>query len=122
MHPVCNKTAKNVAKKFNLCPECKALCLWQIQHNTSLSTTHHIIKRGGGSIMLWICLSSAKTREFLRIKRNGMELSTGNILEENMVQFAFQLTLGDKFTFQQGNNLKLKVNYTVNWSCLPRQH
>jgi hypothetical protein len=31
--------------------------------------------------------------------------STGKILEENLVQSAFQQILGDKFTFQQDNNL-----------------
>ena len=34
-----------------------------------------------------------------------MELSTGKILEENLVQSAFHQTLGDEFTFQQYNNL-----------------
>ena len=40
------------------------------------------------------------------IKRNGIDLSTGKILEENLVQSAFQKTLGDKFTIQLDNNLK----------------
>ena len=63
--------------------------------------------------MLWVCLSSARTREFLGIKRNIIELRTGKILEENLVQSAFQQTLGDKFTFQQDNNLKHKAKYTL---------
>ena len=37
-----------------------------------------------------------------------MELSTGKILEENLVQ-----TLGDTFTFQQYNYLKPKAKYTL---------
>ena len=45
---------------------------------------------------------------FVRIKINGIKLSTGNILEENLVQSAFQQTLGDKCTFQQDNNRKQK--------------
>ena len=81
--------------------------------NTSLSTTLHIFKHGGGSNMLWVCLSSAMTREFFRIKGNVIELSTGKILEENLVQSAFQHTLGDKFTFQQDNYLKHQANYTL---------
>jgi hypothetical protein len=40
-------------------------------------------------------------------------LSTGTILEENLVQSAFYKTLGDKFTFQQDNNLKHKATSTV---------
>jgi hypothetical protein len=63
--------------------------------------------------MLWVFLSSARTREFFRIKINGIELSTGKILEENLVQSAYQQTLGDKFTFQQDNNTKHKAKSTL---------
>ena len=42
-----------------------------------------------------------------------MELRTGKILEENLVQSAFHQTLGDEFTFQQDNNLKHKVKFTL---------
>ena len=34
---------------------------------------------------------------FFRIKRNGIALNPGKILEENLVQSASQQTLGDKF-------------------------
>ena len=63
--------------------------------------------------MLWVCLSSARTMEFFRIKINGIGLSTGKVLEEDLVQSAFQQTLGDKSTFQQDNNLKCKAKYTL---------
>jgi hypothetical protein len=63
--------------------------------------------------MLWVCLSSARTRELFRGIKKGLELSTGKILEENLVQSAFRQTLGDKFTFQQVNNLKLKAKFTL---------
>ena len=53
-----------------------------------------------------------RTAEFFRVSRNGMELSTGNILEENLVHSAFYQTLGDEFTFQQNNNLKQGKIYT----------
>uniref|UniRef100_A0AAZ3RN12 Uncharacterized protein n=1 Tax=Oncorhynchus tshawytscha TaxID=74940 RepID=A0AAZ3RN12_ONCTS len=48
-------------------------------------------------------------RIHFRINRNGIELRTGKILEENLVQSAFHQTLGDNFTFQQDNNLKHKA-------------
>ena len=60
----------------------------------------------------------------LRYKINGIELSTGKILEENLVQSAFKQTLGDKFTFQQDNNLKTQgqiytgVAYQDEWMFL----
>jgi hypothetical protein len=47
----------------------------------------------------------------LRIRRNGIELSTGKIQEEHLVQSARRL--GDKFPFQQDNNLKHKAKYTL---------
>jgi hypothetical protein len=53
-----------------------------------------MFKHGGGCIMLWVCFSSARTREFCRIKINRIELSTAKILEENLVSSAFQQTLG----------------------------
>ena len=63
--------------------------------------------------MLWVCLSSARTREFFRIKINGIELGTGKILEENLVQSALgDNALGDKVTFQQDNNLKHSQIFT----------
>ena len=62
--------------------------------------------------MLWVCLSSARTREFFKMIRNKIELNTGKILEENLIQSAFQQTLEDKFTFQQDNYLNHKAKYT----------
>ena len=50
---------------------------------------------------------------FFRVKRNRIELSRGKLLQENFVQSAFQQTLGDKFTFQQNNNLKHKAKHTL---------
>ena len=64
--------------------------------------------------MLWVCFSSLRTGEVFRIKKNRMELSTDKILEEDLVQSAFQQTLGDEFTFQQDKNLKYKAKYTLN--------
>ena len=63
--------------------------------------------------MLWACLSLARTREFFRIKINRIELNAGKILEENLVESAFQQTLGDTCTIQQENNQKHKAKYTL---------
>jgi hypothetical protein len=67
--------------------------------NTSLNTPLRIFKHGYGCIMLWVCLSTARTTDFLGwIKINEKELSTNRILEENLVLSAFQKRLGDKFS------------------------
>ena len=42
-----------------------------------------------------------------------MELSTGKILEKNLVRSAFHQTLVDEFTLQQDNNLKHKPKSTL---------
>uniref|UniRef100_A0AAZ3NX94 Uncharacterized protein n=1 Tax=Oncorhynchus tshawytscha TaxID=74940 RepID=A0AAZ3NX94_ONCTS len=42
-----------------------------------------------------------------------MELSTGQILEENLVESAFHQILGDVFISQQDNNLKHKARSTL---------
>ena len=47
------------------------------------------------------------------ITRKGIDLSTGKVLEENLVQSVFQQKLGDEFTFQQDINLKHKVKSTL---------
>ena len=46
-------------------------------------------------------------------RKINIELSTGKIQQENLVQSAFQQTLGDKFTLQQDNYLKHKTKYTL---------
>jgi hypothetical protein len=55
-------------QKCTFCPEYKALCLGQIQHNT-LSTTHYIFKHAGDCIILWVCLPSAGTGGFFWDKK-----------------------------------------------------
>jgi hypothetical protein len=82
-----------VAKKCTLCPEYKDLCLGQIQDNTSLSTTLHIFKHGGGFVILWVCLSSARTMEFFGIKRNRVKLNTGRILAKNWIHYQNKIVL-----------------------------
>ena len=46
-------------------------------------------------------------------KIHRMELSTGKILEESLVQSAFHQTTGAEFTCQQDNNLKHKAKSTL---------
>jgi hypothetical protein len=60
--------------------------------------------------MLWVCLSSARTKEFFRMRRNWIELKHR---QNSKGKPASQQTLGDKFTFQQDNNLKHKGTYTL---------
>jgi hypothetical protein len=86
-----------------------------VTHNTSLSNCLLIFKLSGGYIMVLVCLTSAPTGEYFRIKINGMEPSTGNILEGNLLQSALHQTLGEEFPLQQNNNLQQKAKPTLEW-------
>uniref|UniRef100_A0AAZ3QV01 Transposase Tc1-like domain-containing protein n=1 Tax=Oncorhynchus tshawytscha TaxID=74940 RepID=A0AAZ3QV01_ONCTS len=59
------------------------------------------VKHGGDSIMLWGCLSAARTGTLVRIdaKMNGAKYR--EILFENLLQNPQDLRLGQRFTFQQ---------------------
>ena len=52
------------------------------------------------------------TGEFFQIKY----VWNGAKHRQHLVQFAFQQTLGDEFTFQQGNNLKHEAFLVSNYS------
>jgi hypothetical protein len=58
------------------------------------------VKHGGVSIMLWGCFPAAVTGRLVRIeaKRNGTKYR--EILDENLLQSAQDLRLGQSFTFQ----------------------
>ena len=92
--------------KITFPPEYKVLCLGQIQYNTLLSTSivvaHHVM-----SMLViiedWGVFQDKKT--------NGMELNTGNILEENLIQSAIHQKLGDEFTFQQAKSTLELLTY-----------
>jgi hypothetical protein len=47
------------------------------------------------------------------MKRKVMELKTGKILEENLLQSALSQTLEEQFTFHQDNNLQHKAKSTL---------
>jgi hypothetical protein len=82
-----------------------------IQHITEY---HHIfsIMVVAASCYVYACHWHG-AREFFTIQINGIELSTGKILEGNLVQSVFNQTLGDEFTFQQDNNVKHKAKSTL---------
>ena len=64
-------------------------------------------KHGGGSIMLWGCISAAGTGRLVRIegKMNGAKYRERSI-DENLLLSAQDLRLGRRFTFQQDNDPK----------------
>uniref|UniRef100_A0A669EVF3 Transposase n=1 Tax=Oreochromis niloticus TaxID=8128 RepID=A0A669EVF3_ORENI len=85
------------------------------------TTAHHsehtipTVKYGGGSIMLWVCFSSAGTGKLVRVdgKMDGAKYRAN--LEENLLESAKDLRLGRRFTFQQDNDPKHKARATMEW-------
>ena len=77
-------------------------------------TSHHpgntipIVKHGGGSIMLWGCLSSAGTEKLVRIEGMMDGAKYREILDGNLFQSPRDLRVGRRFTFQQDNDILLK--------------
>ena len=64
------------------------------------------VKHGGGSIMLWGCFLEAGTEGKMNREKYR------EILDENLIQSAQDLRLGQRFTFQQDNDPKHRAKTT----------
>ena len=73
------------------------------------------VKHDGGSIMLWVCFSSAGTGKLVRIEGMMDGAKYGEILEGNLFQSSRDLRLGQRFTFQQDNDTKHTAMATLVW-------
>ncbi len=80
-----------------------------------LSNTVPTVKHGGGSIMLWGCLSAAGTGRLVAIEGKMNAAKYRDILDENLLQSAQDLRLGRRFTFQQDNDPKHTAKITKEW-------
>ncbi|KAG2466651.1 TCB1 transposase, partial [Polypterus senegalus] len=84
-------------------------------------TAHHqantipTVKHGGGSIMLWGCVSSAGTGRLVRVKGKMTAEMYRHILDENLLQSAPDLRLGQQFFFQQDNDPKHTAKISKEW-------
>uniref|UniRef100_A0A8C4RJ08 Transposase n=1 Tax=Erpetoichthys calabaricus TaxID=27687 RepID=A0A8C4RJ08_ERPCA len=72
-------------------------------------------KHGGGSIMLWGCFSAAGTWRLVRIKGKMTAAMHRDILDENLLQSALDLRLGQLFIFLQDNDPKHTAKISKEW-------
>ena len=73
------------------------------------------VKHGGGSMVLWGCLSSAGTGKLVRVDGEMHGAKYGAMLEGNMLEWARDVRLRWRFTFQQDNNPKHTARATMGW-------
>uniref|UniRef100_A0A674A8J2 Zinc finger protein 250-like n=1 Tax=Salmo trutta TaxID=8032 RepID=A0A674A8J2_SALTR len=83
--------------------------------NAKRHITTPMLKHGGGSIMLWGCFSAAGTGRLVRIEGEMNGEKYREILDENLLQSAQDLRLGQRFTFQQDNDPKHTAKTTQEW-------
>ena len=89
-----------------------------------LNAKHHVwrkpgtiptVKHGGGSILLWVCFSTAENGRLVRIEEKMNGAKYRQILDENLLQSAQILRPGQRFTFQQDNNPKHTAKTRQEW-------
>ena len=73
------------------------------------------VKHGGGSIMLWGFLFEAGIGRLVRIKGKMNGAKYREIFDENLLQSAQDLRLGQRFAFQQDNDPKHTAKTTQDW-------
>ncbi|KAG2467933.1 TCB1 transposase, partial [Polypterus senegalus] len=79
------------------------------------ANTNPTVKHGGGSIMLWGCFSAAGTGRLVRIKGRMTAAMYRDILDENLLQSAFDLRLRLRFIFQHDNDPKHTAKISKKW-------
>jgi hypothetical protein len=84
-------------------------------HVWSKPGTIPMVKHGGSSIMLWGSFSVAGTGRLVKIeaKMNGAKYR--EIFDENLLQSARDLRLGQRITFQQDNDSKHTAKTMQDW-------
>jgi hypothetical protein len=90
--------------------------LWSDETKIELfgqNAKRHIWRKPG--TMLWGCFSAAGFGRLVRIEAKMNRTKYREILDENLLQSAQDLRLGQRFTFQQDNNPKHTVKTTQEW-------
>lgn len=73
------------------------------------------VKHGGGSVMVWGCMSAAGVGNLVFIEGNMDKTLYLNILKDNLKQSAEKLGIGNTFQFYQDNDPKHKSYLVREW-------
>lgn len=102
--------------KFNLFGSDGKGYVWR-KANTELRLENlsATIKHGGGSVMVWGCMSAAGTGELAFIEGNMDQNMYLDILKNNLKKSAEKLGIIENFSFYQDNDPKHKALKVRNW-------
>lgn len=107
--------------KFNIFGSDGMTYVWR-KANTELQNKNlkATVKHGGGSVMVWACMSAAGVGNLVFIEGNMDKTMYLDILKNNLTQSAQKLGIEDNFRFYQDNDPKHKshiVQTWLIWSC-----
>lgn len=111
-----NKVLWSDESKFELFSTKRRVNVWR-KANTALDPKHLVptVKHGGGSVMVWGCMSTAGPGNLVFIDGKMDQYVYKNILKENVIQSAQKLGIDSDFIFQQDNDPKHTARSVTRW-------
>lgn len=102
--------------KFNIFGSDGRVMVWR-KPGTELNPKHlrATVKHGGGSVMVWGCMSAAGTGNLVFIDGIMTKFVYLNILRRNLRSSARKLGIIDTFSYYQDNDPKHKSNLVQSW-------
>uniref|UniRef100_A0A0A1XH96 Transposable element Tc1 transposase n=1 Tax=Zeugodacus cucurbitae TaxID=28588 RepID=A0A0A1XH96_ZEUCU len=102
--------------KFNLFGSDGMAYVWR-KPNTELQRCNirPTVKHGGGSVMVWVCMSAAGVGNLVFIESILDKTLNLNILKENLIQSAEKLGIRQNFRYYQDNDPKHKASIVQSW-------
>lgn len=111
-----NKVIWSDESKFELFSSNRQVKVWR-KVNTALDPKNLVptVKHGGGSVMVWGCMSPAGVGNLVFIDGRMDQHVYKNILEQNLMSSADKLGLESDFVFQQDNDPKHTARSVQQW-------
>lgn len=102
--------------KFNLFRSDGKSCVWR-RPNTALQPRNlrSTVKHGGGSVMVWACMSYSGVGNLTFIDGNMDKKMYLDLLKDNLVQSPDKMGIRDSFRFYQDNDPKQTSGIVKTW-------